>query len=102
MSRFTRRGSTLIELIVTVALLGIVASVAAVALRLPSLDDAAGLSARVKTARRQAIESGRAIWFEVPLKPGESDGTAYPDGRVLIADSSVEVDPMTGRIVEPE
>lgn len=102
MTRLTGRGSTLIELIVTVALLGIVASVAAVALRPPLAEDGASLSARVRMARRQAIESGRIIRFRVAGERGESDGTAYPDGRVLMADSSVAVDPMTGRIVDPE
>ena len=91
-----RSGSTLLELVVALAVLGITAGVAGVALRAADRPDPAELRAtRVAAARRAALEGRRAVPFT--LAGGGPAGVALPDGRVLLADSALDVDPLTGR-----
>ena len=90
-----RAGTTLLELVVALAVLGILAGVAGIALRAPAEPDPAAVRAsRVAAARRTALETRRPV----PLfLGGAAEGVAYPDGRVLLADSALDVDPLTGR-----
>lgn len=91
-----RSGSTLLELVVVLAVLGITAGVAGVALRAADDPDPASLrAAQVAAARRAALEGRRAVPFA--LTEGGPAGVAFPDGRVLLADSALDVDPLTGR-----
>ncbi|HEX8361680.1 MAG TPA: type II secretion system protein [Longimicrobium sp.] len=91
-----RSGSTLLELVVALAVLGITAGVAGVALRATDDPDPAAVrAAQVSAARRSALEARRAVPFI--LADGGPAGVALPDGRVLLADSALDVDPLTGR-----
>ncbi len=87
-----RAGATLLELIVALAILGLMAGVAGVAFRAgDGLTPAAGRAARVAEARRTALESRRPVRFTLE----DAEGTAFPDGRVLVEGG--EVEPLTGR-----
>lgn len=92
-----RRGVTLIEMIVVIAVIGIVAGFVAPSLHLALPVDAGyETQAAVAALRRRALESGRAADTLV-----ERDGRmlvlhALPDGRVL-ADTSFGIDPLSGR-----
>lgn len=90
------RGSTLVELMITIAMLGVIASVATLAIRRPSppVDDVA---TAMRRARSQAAESGRAIRVSRIDSGRIADFVVYPDGRV-VADSVVHADLLTGRI----
>jgi prepilin-type N-terminal cleavage/methylation domain-containing protein len=80
-----RSGSTLIELLVALAVLGVALAVSSVAFRAEAAPDAAErLELRIAEARRRAVESGRPV--TVSLDSGRA-GTAYPDGRVLTAEA---------------
>jgi hypothetical protein len=82
-------------MVVALAVLGVAAGVAGVALRAPAAPDpAAEWAAHVAAARRAALEGRRAVAFTLP---GGAEGRALPDGRVLLADSALRVDPLTGR-----
>lgn len=91
------RGSTLVELLVVLAILGIIAGVAGlgfhpmVATKLP---DAA--ASRVANARREAIRIGRSITVTIPLDHAVVTATAHADGRV-VADSLVAIDHLSGK-----
>jgi type II secretory pathway pseudopilin PulG len=86
--------------VVALAVLGVMAGVAGIALRDvdtrdPEAERAAGLAA----ARREALEERRPVPVSLPDSAGTGRvrGIAFPDGRVLLVDSAMDVDPLTGR-----
>lgn len=86
-----RRGTTLIELVVTLAVMGMLAGLAAAsiaALRPPKTDERLRDLAR---ARGQAIRSGIAVRVE-----GTSPVLFLPDGRAV----GRGLDPLTGSTVD--
>lgn len=101
--RLTRRpdvctGVTLIELVVTLALLGLLAGVVGLAYRQPRpVAPADESAARVAAARAAALATARPVSISVPMAGRAYSATAYPDGTVL-ADSAVHVDVLTGRV----
>lgn len=88
-SRATRRrrsGVTLVELLVALVVLGVVSSLAGLALHAaasgsPSTpDDARTVAAR---ARASALRTGRPVTLVRPGPEGPVAMTAFPDGRVV-------------------
>jgi prepilin-type N-terminal cleavage/methylation domain-containing protein len=91
----SRAGSTLLELLVALAVIGVALGVAVVAFRAEPPPDAAERRVRaIAAARREALTGGRPV--VVALDGGAVEGIAYPDGRVLLPDSAA-VEPMSGR-----
>lgn len=93
----TRRGSTLVELIVVLALLAVTSAVTALALRVnpvSSADDTA--MQQIMDARRAAVRDGRRVTIEVAVGNARHSATAHPDGRVVTA-ASLGVNPLSGR-----
>ena len=90
-----RRGTTLIELMVVLALLGIAFSVVTLAVRrmAPAVDD---MRASIAAARKRAATSGVPVHVARIEAVGAADFTAYPDGHV-VADSGVAVNMLSGR-----
>lgn len=95
-----RRASTVIELMVTVALLSIVSSVATLALR--DVASAPGDYVRlgVTAARERALREGHSVTIRVRAGGRVAVATAFPDGSV-VADSVLAVDVSTGRWTNP-
>ena len=91
-----RAGSTLLELVVALAVLGIALGVASVAFRHPAPDRRSVAQHEVARARQRALASRRPVSFLLRDGDTVAQGVAYPDGRVLVADTSL-ADPMTGR-----
>lgn len=92
-----RAGATLVELAVAIAILGIAAGVAGLALRaMPEPDAAARRAAAVEAVRRRALDERRVVAEAIADSAGSIRLVAFPDGRVL-ADSGVDVDPLSGR-----
>ena len=91
------RGNTLLELVVVMAILGIVAGVTELAFQTRSdrrlIEPAL---ARVAEARRAAIERGLAVTVILVRDGDVMIATAHADGTVL-ADSSLGVDRLSGR-----
>jgi prepilin-type N-terminal cleavage/methylation domain-containing protein len=91
-----RRGSTLLELLVTLVVLGAVAGVVTVALpRLAQPADDTPMS-RVARARRDALASGRPVTVTLDDTAGAVDATIAPDGSV-VADTLLRIDRLAGR-----
>jgi prepilin-type N-terminal cleavage/methylation domain-containing protein len=92
----TRRGTTLVELLVTVVVLGIIWSVATLALRsapaLKRTDQASTIADTLNTV----IESGLPATLELIVDAQPALATLSPDGTV-VADSALHVDRLTGR-----
>ncbi|MBX6332255.1 MAG: prepilin-type N-terminal cleavage/methylation domain-containing protein [Gemmatimonadaceae bacterium] len=108
------RGITLVELIVTLALLGLLAGVVGLTLRttphVPALD---ATTAQLLAARDSALRTGRPVTITltgVSLDAGarhDDDGlaspanglaaqaTALPDGRI-VASGTIAIDPLSG------
>jgi prepilin-type N-terminal cleavage/methylation domain-containing protein len=89
-------GNTLVELLVVLAILGVVAGVAGLSSRAdptPAAIDAAG--AQVAAARREAIRAGRSVTVVVSRDGHVSVATAHADGSV-VADSALSIDRFTG------
>jgi prepilin-type N-terminal cleavage/methylation domain-containing protein len=78
------RGATLVELIVVLAILGIVGAVVGLAPRgIAALEPAPDApAARVSEARRTAIATGTAVTATVLVDGVATDVTAWPDGSV--------------------
>jgi prepilin-type N-terminal cleavage/methylation domain-containing protein len=93
-----RKGFTLVELMIVLALLAIIAAVSATAFRL--LDRSTSQNSNeleIARARHRAIESGRPVTITVRNSTGAHDVLALPDGGV-VADSSVHVNRWTGAL----
>ena len=100
MSGRMRRGVTLLELMVTLALLAILAGVVGLSLQRGGparVVDAR--TARIAAAREEALRSGHAVSVTFVDSGHTHTATAYPDGRVL-ADPALGIDPLTGRVRE--
>lgn len=92
-----RSGLTLVELLVTLALIGVVTGVVGLAFRAaPPLPDGSEVQAAVAAARRQALTARRPVTTSIRVAEGVHSVTALPDGSVLV-DSLLRVDPLTGR-----
>ena len=84
-----RRGVTLVELIVAVAILAIALAVVPVSLRAPEPPAANPLT----ELRREAIRSGQSRTRAVRVADSTIVVTALPDGRLV----GIVGDPLTGR-----
>lgn len=92
--RHSRAGVTLVELMVVLAILGVMAGVVGLAARsLRHIDPAAARSARIAEARRLALETRRPVTLQ--LDSGRRM-IAFPDGSVR-GDSVLGLDALTGR-----
>jgi prepilin-type N-terminal cleavage/methylation domain-containing protein len=90
-----RRGVTLIELLVTVAVLGILSGVAAPALLRPVASDTTDPGFVAEQLRRDALRSGTSKSAVVVVDSISVELTAYPDGS-LASDSALATDLLTG------
>jgi prepilin-type N-terminal cleavage/methylation domain-containing protein len=89
-----RRGSTLLELMVTLAIMAIVAGVATMALRSPG-STARSWYSEVSDARALALRSGAAVTIDVVIDDSVLVVTALPDGQVL-APAILALDRLSG------
>lgn len=94
-----RRGVTLVELLVTLIVLGLIASVAIVgATRMPSKPSSDPVSV-VSESLHVAIVESRAIAFQVAIHDALVDAMVNPDGSVDV-DSAIHIDALTGRPID--
>lgn len=99
--RHVHPGVTLIELIVTLALLGILTGVVGLAVGGAwSVRTADGPTAKLAEARRDALRSGRAVSITAVVSGASYSATAFPDGSVA-ADSVFFAERLTGRASDP-
>lgn len=82
-----RRGVTLVELLVVLAVLGVAAGVAGFSL-LTRPTIGAARAGSLAAARREALATGRAVTVEDTVDGRRRAATAFPDGR-LVADSGL-------------
>lgn len=90
-----RPGFTLIELVITIALLGLIASTATLAARRisqPPADDPARVLA---DSLRVVLATGRAATVQLVVRGERVMATIYADGSV-VADTLARVDRLTG------
>jgi len=92
------RGTTLVELLVVLCILGVIASVTVLAIRRfdsPSPDDPAAILAE---SLRAAVDTPRTIVVRVAHDGQPLSSTIRPDGTI-VADSALDADRLTGRTV---
>lgn len=90
----SRRGVTLIELMVTLVLMAVLARVAVLAIHDPPRPDPTNPRVIVQAARSRAVEQGIAVDTTIVVDGVTRPVTVLPDGRV-IADSVVGVNRLT-------
>jgi len=90
-----RAGSTLLELVVVLAVLGIVAGVVGLSFRGAGRRQETRAT-RISAARRQALERRHPVTLYLGAGDSLHVLTAFPDGRV-VGDSALGIDPLTGR-----
>ncbi|HEX2778578.1 MAG TPA: prepilin-type N-terminal cleavage/methylation domain-containing protein [Gemmatimonadaceae bacterium] len=95
----SRSGTTVVELLVVLAILGVVAGVTAVAIHTPRPAAAGGAAATLVDARECAVRTGRTVTVIVADSADVRAATAYPDGR-LIVDDRLSIDTRSGRPVD--
>jgi prepilin-type N-terminal cleavage/methylation domain-containing protein len=92
-----RRGVTLIELIVVLAVMGMIATVAGLTMSAtPSPAPPADFAARIAALRDSAVATGRPVTAMFIVDGRVGAATAHPDGRVLSELGTVER--TTGRV----
>jgi prepilin-type N-terminal cleavage/methylation domain-containing protein len=89
-------GSTLIELIVALAVLGILLAVSTLALRPDGPPDGDSGLRRAAVARERALASGHPVRDTFSVQGRVGFLLALPDGRV-VTDTTLHLDPATGR-----
>ena len=91
----SRAGVTLLELLITLVLLGIISGVTVLAIR--RIDQPRSDDPRVIIADtvRKVLASGRPALIRILTDSGPAWGNVRPDGSV-VADSSLGVDRLTG------
>jgi prepilin-type N-terminal cleavage/methylation domain-containing protein len=90
-----RRGVTLVELLVVLAIMTVMAAVVGVAAPPIRHADPDLAATRVVAARRAALSSGQAVSITVVSGDHPYAVTAYPDGAI-VADSALAVDRLAG------
>ena len=95
-----RAGTTLVELLVVLVVLGVATSVTGLAFhRVRAASPAEDVElGRIAAARREAVATGRDVSTTVVLDGQPHAVTAHADGSVL-ADSLPMVDPLSGRFI---
>ncbi len=94
-----RTGTTLVELLVVVALLGLVFGISGLALASLQAPRESAWTHELRRARSEAIRSGKPVRLMVPLTarpPDRLTALFLPDGRAFAAG----VDPLTGAPVD--
>lgn len=89
-------GSTLIELLVTIALLGIIASVATLALRQTSKPRPDDPMVIIADTLGSVLTSGKPVTLQFVVNRSPVEATVNPDGSI-VADTSLHIDRLTGR-----
>lgn len=99
--RHARSGVTLVELMVTLALLGILTGVVGLAAGgARSVRRAEDPAANLAEARREALRRARAVRITVVEAGVSYSATAFPDGSV-VADTVFHADRLTGKTGVP-
>ncbi|HEY2849482.1 MAG TPA: prepilin-type N-terminal cleavage/methylation domain-containing protein [Gemmatimonadaceae bacterium] len=94
-----RAGTTLVELLVVLAILATLAGVAALSVRRAPSTDPGDVWATIAAARRNAMRTGRETTVVVLRNGSPLSVALYPDGRT-IADPALPIDPLTGRRID--
>lgn len=95
------RGVTLVELVVTLLILGVIGGVAGVQLARVGRVVPDPPYAALANARRRALAEGRAVTSLVSVDGRWALVTALPDGR-LLADSATGLDMLSGQVARPD
>lgn len=82
MMRRSRRGLTVVELVVVLALLALLSGLVAAAMPAPRAPS--GTAEELQALRRAAVASGRAVSRELHGGGAPRLATALPDGRVIV------------------
>ncbi len=93
--RRLRRGVTLVELLVVLAIMTVMAAVVGLAAPPIRHADPDTATTRLTAARRAALASGQPVSITVVSRERPYAVTAYPDGAV-VADSALAVDRLSG------
>jgi prepilin-type N-terminal cleavage/methylation domain-containing protein len=88
---------TLVELMVTLAIMGVMLGVVTLALRriqAPSPDDPYHV---IVDSLRASVTSGRPVTLRFVVRGTSEAATVFPDGSILLADSALQIDRLAGR-----
>lgn len=96
--RTTPRGATLLELIVTVAIIGVTASIAALAFRRATPPDPTDPATIIADTLARVLATGMPVTLTFNVNARPALATVNPDGTI-VADSALVVERLTGRMI---
>jgi prepilin-type N-terminal cleavage/methylation domain-containing protein len=96
--RTESRGATLIELIVTVAIIGVTASVAALAVHPAASPDPADPATIIADTLERVLATGTPVTLTFSVNARPVLATVNPDGTI-VADSALVIERLSGRMI---
>ena len=97
--RRMRRGVTVVELMVTIAIIGFITAMVSLAMPSRRAPTPNAPLDQIAAARHRAVTEARSVTIAVAIDGQVVNVTALADGSV-IADSAARIDRMTGRSVD--
>lgn len=96
--RTAPRGVTVLELIVTVAIIGVTASIAALVLRAAPAPDPTAPETIIADTLERVLATGASVTLTFTVNARPALATVNPDGTI-VADSALLIERLTGRMI---
>lgn len=96
--RFARHGLTLLEVVISVTILGVTASVATMVIRRAPPSDPTNPATVIADTLERVLATGARVTLQFTVNAHPALATINPDGSI-VADSALAIERLTGRAI---